>query len=521
MQRDNQARYDRQVRLWQLRGQKLLELAHVCVINGNSAGAEMLKNLVLPGIGEFTIIDDAIVTSTDLSGNFFLHNSDIRSSLASALCRNLCELNSDVRGNAVTKNLSELLQDREFWYQFDVVVITGFVPLNVATLLGNLLWPQNIPLLKIWTSGFYAALRVARHETTVVETHDPSLIFDLRLDSPWSQLTAYCNSFDLDLMDDTEHAHVPYIVIYLKALAHWRRAEGKTDEELPLTHSERTTFSRDYVQSMARNMALETNFIEATQSVHRCLQRTQIPTAINTLMLRQETSDSYLRESQSFFWLYVRALSEFVSRKDAKLPLPGNLPDMVSTTSNYVLLQKIFQSKAVSDKEKFTRIVETLYAKYGMEASVALDQEAITNFCKNSAHLYVTNGSQLNSTALLLEELLKHPEKVHDTSVLLIIYFALLARDKWAEDRRVSLHELVLIYGEMTKTPEECIPLETKNILEEIYLHGTEGYLNICSYIGGIAAQEILKIVTCQYIPLDNLFVFDGIKSVSEKWKAE
>jgi amyloid beta precursor protein binding protein 1 len=51
-------KYDRQLRLWGAHGQKLLSSSHIIVIGSSSAGTETLKNLVLPGVGKFTIIDD-------------------------------------------------------------------------------------------------------------------------------------------------------------------------------------------------------------------------------------------------------------------------------------------------------------------------------------------------------------------------------------------------------------------------------------------------------------------------------
>ena len=36
---------------------------------------------------------------------------------------------------------------------------------------------------------------------------------------------------------------------------------------------------------------------------------------------------------------------------------------------------------------------------------------------------------------------------------------------------------------------------------------------NIASLTGGMVAQEIIKIITKQYIPIDNTFIFDGITS--------
>lgn len=38
----------------------------MCVINASGLGTEILKGLVLPGIGGFTIVDGGIVTEEDI-----------------------------------------------------------------------------------------------------------------------------------------------------------------------------------------------------------------------------------------------------------------------------------------------------------------------------------------------------------------------------------------------------------------------------------------------------------------------
>ena len=52
--------YDRQIRLWGLDAQKRLRGAKVCVIGLKSLGAEIVKNLVLAGIGEMSLVDNTI-----------------------------------------------------------------------------------------------------------------------------------------------------------------------------------------------------------------------------------------------------------------------------------------------------------------------------------------------------------------------------------------------------------------------------------------------------------------------------
>ena len=98
-------KYDRQLRLWAASGQEALENAHILLLNSGSGvvGIEALKNLILPGIGTFTIVDKAIVSEEDLGVNFFLEESSLGKSRAEECCRLLLELNPDAKGMVVQK----------------------------------------------------------------------------------------------------------------------------------------------------------------------------------------------------------------------------------------------------------------------------------------------------------------------------------------------------------------------------------------------------------------------------------
>ncbi len=98
-------KYDRQLRLWAANGQAALEQAHVLLVNSGPGvvGIETLKNLVLPGIGNFTILDEAKVTESDLGVNFFLDEDSLDQSRAKRCCELLEELNPDVHGHHINK----------------------------------------------------------------------------------------------------------------------------------------------------------------------------------------------------------------------------------------------------------------------------------------------------------------------------------------------------------------------------------------------------------------------------------
>lgn len=98
-------RYDRQLRLWAASGQAALESAHILLVNGTATGASILKNLVLPGVGAFTILDAATVTGADLGNNFFLQpgTTNEGDSRAEHVAKYLSELNDSVASNFLQK----------------------------------------------------------------------------------------------------------------------------------------------------------------------------------------------------------------------------------------------------------------------------------------------------------------------------------------------------------------------------------------------------------------------------------
>ena len=98
-------KYDRQLRLWAASGQAALEDAKLLLLNAGPGvvGIETLKNLILPGVGSFTIVDGETVTERDLGINFFLTEESLGKSRAEETGKYLNELNPDVNSHAIHK----------------------------------------------------------------------------------------------------------------------------------------------------------------------------------------------------------------------------------------------------------------------------------------------------------------------------------------------------------------------------------------------------------------------------------
>lgn len=73
--------YDRQIRLWGLKGQQALRNAKILAIGVTGLANEVLKNIVLAGVDTITIASKKMVKVGDLSAQFLLRQEKIGSNV--------------------------------------------------------------------------------------------------------------------------------------------------------------------------------------------------------------------------------------------------------------------------------------------------------------------------------------------------------------------------------------------------------------------------------------------------------
>ena len=112
------ALYDRQIRLWGMDAQTRMRSTHVLVIGMNGLVNEVVKNLVLAGIGNLVILSDAAVG--DVGCQFFTRREDTGYKLDDALQR-IKALNPTVKVEAITKSWKEL--DNDYFKEFQIVLL--------------------------------------------------------------------------------------------------------------------------------------------------------------------------------------------------------------------------------------------------------------------------------------------------------------------------------------------------------------------------------------------------------------
>ncbi|KAJ5674452.1 uncharacterized protein N7477_004386 [Penicillium maclennaniae] len=541
-------KYDRQLRLWAASGQQALEDSRVLLVNSDGplganstgvsgvVGVEALKNLVLPGIGGFTIVDPATVTEADLGVNFFLEEESLGKSRAEETCRLLRELNPDVQGFFNSEPIANLLQDPDFLPQHKLIIISG--PTKRSSLDALIQSAQNhgIPVLYTHSVGFFATFSLQLPaEYPIVETHpDPESAQDLRLLNPWPELSAAAAALgDLDSMDDHQHGHVPYILILLHFLEQWKQSHGGN---VPGNYKEKTEF-RDFVRSKARTSNAEggeENFDEAVAAVLKTIAPFSLRSTVREIF---ELDQCHNLNSESVdFWLIAHAIHFFYTTHGV-LPLPGSLPDMKAQSADYVSLQNLYKAKARRDVEEVTTTVRQLETQLERRYPPIPDRD-IDAFCKNAAHIKVVHGRQIpqissDSDSITLKAIrtqLGFPDSLVSVYIATQILDGVVDEIQDTSNDHRSINDDALWKSHTERilallTRDDPTPLDIdarENINKAIQeLRRAEGgeLHNIASLAGGLVSQESLKVITKQYGPLDNTCVFDGARSRSEMYR--
>jgi len=211
------------------------------------------------------------------------------------------------------------------------------------------------------------------------------------------------------------------------------------------------------------------NFSEALENVH--------------LAFPQIDLDLGRVEGSGEFWAMKRTVAEFV-RKYSCLPLSGALPDMTADTNTFLKLQAIYRDQAQ---------VELKLVKELLEEEVS--DEYVEYFCKFAGDAV---GLTLSSPMRIDLESDEIKDELNDKESLL----------KWY----VAMNEKHLVVSSQ-------LSAEIAHERQELERYaGCE--LHACSaVIGGVTAQEIIKLITRIFTPMDNLFLFDGTRGVGQTLK--
>uniref|UniRef100_A0A3P8XXL7 NEDD8-activating enzyme E1 regulatory subunit n=1 Tax=Esox lucius TaxID=8010 RepID=A0A3P8XXL7_ESOLU len=488
--------------LWGDHGQEALENAHVCLINASASGTEILKNLVLPGIGAFTIVDGHKVSGED--------------NRAQAATELLQELNSDVSGNFVEESPDKLLDnDPEFFHRFSLVIGVQ-LPEGTCLRLGSVLWNANVPFLVCRTYGLTGYMRLVVKEHTVVESHPDNALEDLRLDQPFAELKSHIQSYDLEGMEKKDHIHTPWIIIVAKYLEKWF---SDHNFQLPKNYKEKEAFRQLIRQGILTKEngtpEDEENFEEAIKNVNTALNPTKISSIVEDIFNEEQCND--ITAQTPAFWVLARAVREFVQNEGGgNLPLRGSIPDMIADSEKFINLQNVYREKAMQDASVVSKHVESLLQSVGKVQGLFANAAFLRVVrCRSLAEEYgaeTVNKDEITSSMdgadgeMVLYLMLRSVDRFYQQhSRYPGVYDYQVEED--ISRLKLCVHSLLQEYGLNVNVKDDYI--------HEFCRYGAAEPHTVASFVGGSAAQEVIKIITRQFVPFNNTFIYNAMSQTS------
>uniref|UniRef100_A0A7S2E762 NEDD8-activating enzyme E1 regulatory subunit n=1 Tax=Trieres chinensis TaxID=1514140 RepID=A0A7S2E762_TRICV len=426
----------------------------------------------------------------------------------------------------------------------------------------------SVPLVIVRSYGLLGTVRVQVRRHRIVESKPDNSVPDLRLADPngiFPSLRKLVDGADLDGMDSKEHGHVPFVIILIKAMDKWRDGlkEGRPEGvgaplRFPQTPDEKAEF-RDLVKSMARKYNDELNFQEAVSDAYLAYARKDVPWEVAQLLERAERA-----QSPGAFDLLAVALKRFMDGNGGQPPLNGSIPDMTAATDPYVALQGAYKAKAEEDRAEMRRILEGLrLERGGATPCPEVSEEELTTFCRNVHNLRglgtrsyaeefqahsgegVSEGDDDGDAPMpsaaeaeIRDDLMMatmDPYEVPEHTPLLW-HVALRACDVFrrnhgrypgSDGRTTALDsdatEVQGIIGRVAKSmgladtdliKSTLLSGERKHAREVVRYNNAEIH-NVAAVVGGVASQEAVKLITGQYVPLDDTYVYNGIAGIA------
>ena len=537
-------KYDRQTRLWG-EGQILICAAKLLCLNSDSCSCEILKNLILSGVGEVTIVDDAKITQEDLKNNFFVDADDVNKSRGEIVLKNLLELNPDVKGNFINKSAKEYMDDEKNDFKSFTVLIATNLLSDENDKLYSIAKKNNLRLVIVKNNGLINYIRLYEnyHGNMSLRLLD-NPVSDYRLSCPWKELKDFANSFDLEKMDLIDHKNVPYFVILLKALDKYRN--NKNDPEANPNNKEEKEEFKNIVKGFMLSTGTEgenENIEEALSKIYFCnkynnklttYKMEQIFEVIEKTSQKEifSKSNNYMK----LFFIYFITLKQFFN-KYKTYPLCGPIPDMISNTKNFIGLKQIYNTKAKNDHKEMRDMIniEIKENKNLSDEEKAELNKLVNNLTTDQIDIVDILNKNWPQTSLFVypdnvnEEEAKNfdPDQFdEDFQKLNFVWYLLFrASDKFMnknkrypgqniDDFKKDVPELFELlkeeFSKLSVKPDLGSQLNEDNAFE--FCRMGKGFVPpVVSIIGSMASQEIIKLITYQFETVNNTVIYDGI----------
>jgi len=401
-----------------------------------------------------------------------------------------------VKGEAVKESVQDMLDRRPEWVKSFTLVVAHNLEIELLGRLSTLLWEDEAgpPLVVVKSAGFLAEFFVQFHDHAVIESHSETAP-SLRIMNPFPALLEHATSLDFSKMDPTDHGHVPYVVILVRVLEDWKKSH---DGNPPKTYAEKQEFKKLILSMKVKQD--EENFDEAEAQAYRCWSETKVPSDISSLFTLPSPPPTAPAHTTHFHTLLSALQKYTLTVPPYTLPLSATLPDMRASTEAYVRLQKMYKARAEEEGAVFRELLGK-----GKDGDAGVDKENMDTFLKNCHALKVLKGKKWGAfdedPKALTTALQTYPKETATHLALSALSSLRAEASPTDESLRAAVQSIV---GQDVDLPEEL-----DNAVGELARSPTADIPTTAAFLGGLVAQEAIKMITKQYVPINGYCVVD------------
>ncbi|KAG5342178.1 hypothetical protein C0989_004915 [Termitomyces sp. Mn162] len=125
----------------------------VLLVGAGGIGCELLKNIVLVGFGEITLLDLDTIDLSNLNRQFLFRKKDVKQSKALTAAQTAASFNPNVSLNPIHGNIKEPQYDIPWFQQFDIV-LNALDNLDARRHVNKMCMAAQVPLVESGTAGY-------------------------------------------------------------------------------------------------------------------------------------------------------------------------------------------------------------------------------------------------------------------------------------------------------------------------------------------------------------------------------
>ncbi|KLO06151.1 hypothetical protein SCHPADRAFT_1002503 [Schizopora paradoxa] len=125
----------------------------ILLVGAGGIGCELLKNVVLTGFGDVTLLDLDTIDLSNLNRQFLFRKKDVKQSKAFVAAKTANQFNPSVRINPIHANIKDPQFDVAWFRSFDIV-LNALDNLDARRHVNRMCLAANIPLVESGTAGY-------------------------------------------------------------------------------------------------------------------------------------------------------------------------------------------------------------------------------------------------------------------------------------------------------------------------------------------------------------------------------